>query len=423
MAETPYIHSKLRYEIRQSVSFSLDDCVLVTPDSGTATTMVDANLVEADDFYNYWSLAVYAGTHVDAIRTVSDFANATGTLTIATVTTAVDTTDLSELHKIFTTAQYNDAINRAIEKTKHFWWYPNVDETLHMMAYKKGVNRSMQREYDIPTYFTYIKDIWIESSQREEIEDCDAVWTGVDTDVTQAVDNDDYQEGSGSIVFTVGAGISDGDVIAHKTITSFDLSPYKKVSFWIKVSSAVAAADLCLRLDNNAGCTSPLETISLPAITADTWTFVECTLANPASDTAIISVGFEYNANKKANTIKIDDIRAVLDGEPRYDAPLDRQSWSIVKASTPKIRFAGEVGITPGRTLRLEGYRHQIALTSDASYCYAPTEYIIQQAIAILCQSKPDMADRMKIAQALANDEKKNTKVYPEGKCVKEYGG
>jgi hypothetical protein len=423
--EIQTLYAVYRYELRQSIASACGDLVLVAPQSGAAgkTDLVDTNLPEAADFYNYWSLGFYAGDNIDVIRAVTTWVLTTHTLSFAAVTAVVDTADLAELHKKFTMEQYNDAINRAIRRSQRFFKYPNVDETLHFMAYKLGESRYMKREYDIPSGFDYISDVWVESTQRHLLEDCDATWTGVDTDVTQEVDDADYQEGGASIKFTVAVTISNGDVIAYKNLASAeDLSPYKKISFWIQVSSAVAAADLCLLLDNTPGCGSPLETISLPAITVNTPTFVECVLANPASDTAITSIGFEYNANKKANIIWVDDIRAVMDGQPRFDYPLDRRSWSIVHASTPLLKLHNEVGITPGKTLRLEGWKHQVTISSDASTCAVPPDFIIQQALAYLLQSKPEYDAEMKAAQALAEDEKRNIKVFvtPGSKTVHE---
>jgi len=423
--ETQTLYAVYRYELRQSIAAACGDLLLVTPDSGGAgkTDLVDANLPEADDFYNYWSLIFYAGDNIDVIRAVTDWVNNTHTLSFAAVTAQVDTADLAELHRKFTSEQYNDAINRAIRRSQRFFKYPNVDETLHLEAYKLGESRYMKREYSIPSGFDYISDVWLESTQRYGLEDCDAEWTAVDTDVTQAEDDNDFQEGGASIKFTVAADISNGDVIAYKTLSSSeDLSPYKYISFWFKSSVALAAADLCLLLDNTTGCTSPLETISFPAITADTWTFVTLTLANPLSDTAITDIGLEYNANKQAAVFWIDDIRAVLDGQPRFNYPLDRRLWSIVHASTPLLKFDKEVGITPGKAVRLEGWTHQGTISSDASTCAVPPDFIIQQSLAYLLQSKPEYDAEMKAAQALAEEEKRNIKVFitPGSKAVHE---
>jgi len=424
MAETQTLFTTARYLLRQSISNACNDLTLVTPDSGDATSLVDANLPEADDYYNKQDLAFYAGDNTDKVRAVTDWVLDTHTLSFATVTTAVDAADLAELHVKFTTSQYNDAINRAINKAADVYLVHNVDETLILMAYKEGETRAMKREYDIPAGFDYIKDVFIEASQTHGLIDCEEVWTDLDAAVTAALDTKDYQEGSNSIKFTVADTISNGDVIGSKDLSAAeDLSVYKKISFWIKASSAVAAKDLELLLAANSAVETPIETIELPALVANTWTFVQSTLAAPASDTAILSIGLEYDDNKKANTIWIDDIRAVLDGQPRFDKPLDPRSWSIVHDTTPLLKLNMGVGITPGKALRLTGQTHQAVLSLDATACAVPPEFIVQQALAFLYQSKPEYAEEMKLAQALADMEKSKmrTMVRVGSKAVKEF--
>jgi len=65
-----------------------------TATSGTTTTIVDAtNLTQADDAWNGGFVTVTAGTNYGLTRKVSDFANATGTLTVDTAfPAACDTT-------------------------------------------------------------------------------------------------------------------------------------------------------------------------------------------------------------------------------------------------------------------------------------------------------------------------------------------
>lgn len=55
----------------------------LTADSAASTTLVDAVLTEADDFWNGSILRTIRGTGVGQRRTVSDFDNATNTLTIS----------------------------------------------------------------------------------------------------------------------------------------------------------------------------------------------------------------------------------------------------------------------------------------------------------------------------------------------------
>lgn len=426
-AETQTIHLKTQVQLRHSIGYALQDMRIGAPSTDLATTTLGCPyLLEPDDYYSEpaWEIHFYADARIGDTRDITDFANTNGVLTWSpAVTTAPTSADLFELHRRFTIAQYNDAINRAIDMASDVYLKHNVDETLVLMAYKKGEQRAMRQEYEIPAGFDYIRDVFIEASGTHKLIDCEEVWTDLDTDVTGVLDDDDYQEGSNSMKFTVGAGIANGDVIGSFDLSAAeDLSMYQKISFWIKVSVAVAAADLCLLLDDTSGCGSAIETISLPAITANTWTLVRSTLAVPASDTAILSIGLEYNANKAANVIKLDDFRAVLAGQPRFSEPLDRRSWSIVKASTPLLKLHSEVGITPGKALRLVGQTHQAVLTGDASTCIIPPRFIVQQSLADLHQSVQEFDD-MKIAQTEADKElkKMRVKVVPGSKAVKEF--
>jgi len=428
-AETQTIHSKTQVQLRHSIGYALQDMRIGAPSTNLETTTLGCPyLLEPDDYYSEpaWEIHFYADDRIGDTREITDFVNTNGVLTWSpAVTTAPAAADLFELHRRFTVAQYNDAINRAIDMASDVYLKHNVDETLILMAYKKGEQRAMKREYDIPAGFDYIRDVYIEASGTHSLIDCETVWTDVDSGgaVAAALDDDDYQEGSNSMKLTVADTISDGDIIASYDLSAAeDLSMYQKISFWIWASGALAAADLKLLMAADSAVATPIETISLPAVAANTRTFVRCTLAAPASDTAILSIGFEYDANTKANVIHIDDIRAVLDGQPRFAEPLDRRSWSIVKATTPLLKLHSDVGITPGKALRLVGQTHQAILTADTSTCIIPPRFIIQQALADLQQSVQEF-DAMKIAQTEADKElkKMRVKVVPGSKAAKEF--
>lgn len=424
MAETQTLHTKYQYQLRQSASMALGDCITGTATGGTAVTFVDTNLNETDDIINNWDFAVYSGTHIGKRRTVTNWDQATHTGTIPTVTTNIDTTDLYELHHKFTTAKYDDMINRAIDLARDYYLKTTVDETLYMQYFKYGTLRLPKREYDIPTGFDFISEVYLSSNAPYQIENCDIVWSElVDAAVTVVADDVDYQEGSACNKFSVGAGIGDGDLIATQAITSIDLSPYAKIQFWIKASTATAAADLKLSLDNTAACATPLETLSIGALTANAWSLQTLTLANPLSDTAIISVGLEYHANSGANTIWIDDICLLKTGEPRFDEhdKIDRNSWSIVHSSTPQLKLNLDVPITAARHLRIVGQVSQAVLTADTSTCFIDPEFIIQQVCAFAYQASQDW-DAMAVAQRLADGHKHRARVVPlpGSRAVKE---
>ena len=100
-------------------------------------------------------------------------------------------------------------------------------------------------------------------------------------------------KGSASNKFVIAAGASAGD-IATDSITSVNLAKYDYIEFWIKSTVATSAGNLKILLDDSASCASPIETLNVPALTANTWKYCRVALSNPHTDTAIISVGLEY---------------------------------------------------------------------------------------------------------------------------------
>ena len=145
------------------------------------------------------------------------------------------------------------------------------------------------------------------------IEDCEDAWNeSVDGDVTSTADTGDKKAGSASAKLVIDAAVSAGDLLATEAISSLNLAAAEKVVLWVKCSVDADSGDFHLLLDDTASCASPLETIDIPALTADTWTQCTLTLANPASDTAIVSVGLEMVVDKGACTLRVDDIRATF---------------------------------------------------------------------------------------------------------------
>ncbi|MDZ7798411.1 MAG: hypothetical protein U5L76_02205 [Patescibacteria group bacterium] len=52
-------------------------------DSGTTTTLVDAELIQPDDFWNDYSLIMISGSNIGQEKTVSDFVSSTDTITVS----------------------------------------------------------------------------------------------------------------------------------------------------------------------------------------------------------------------------------------------------------------------------------------------------------------------------------------------------
>lgn len=143
------------------------------------------------------------------------------------------------------------------------------------------------------------------------VDTCDTnpvAWAdGSGGDVTPSRDTVDKQDGTASVKLTVavGAGV---ELLAYHDIVSVDLSAYDSIGFWFKSTVSLSSGDLQFLLDNTAGCASPLETINIPAISANTWTWVNLAFATPANLTAIISIGIKQAVDKGAMVLNIDQI-------------------------------------------------------------------------------------------------------------------
>lgn len=142
------------------------------------------------------------------------------------------------------------------------------------------------------------------------VEDCEDAWDEqVVSGVTSEIDTGDKKEGAASVKLTMADGAAVG-VLASEVV-ALDLTNHRRITLWIKSSIITASGDLQLLLDEHADCASPLETLSLPALAADTWTAMTLTLATPANLGSIISVGLKQAVDLGVCIIHLDAIKAI----------------------------------------------------------------------------------------------------------------
>jgi hypothetical protein len=249
----------------------------------------------------------------------------------------------------------------------------------------------MLRSYAVPS--THIGTHRVEyrySVEHEWLHKCDVVWDeSVDSDVTASLDTEDKREGNGSLKLVVAGTVSDSDVLATMNIDELDISRCTHIEFWAKASTATAAADLQILLDDTAACASPVETLDVPALTAGEWTFCRVALANPSSDTAIISIGVEYNANSGANTIHVDGFKAVMEGSEAW-LPLHRNFWRVDKDRRELVLEHEAHAEAPYNLLKLVGSRKPADLDADTDVCEIEPEYVINKAVALAMRARGD---------------------------------
>lgn len=153
--------------------------------------------------------------------------------------------------------------------------------------------------------------VGIKTTSKTVIENCEDAWNeSVDSDVTASLDTVDFKLGSGSAKFVVAAGASAGDILATEVIAPSSTAFHGKthITMWIKSTVALSAGDLQLLLDDTGSCASPLESLNVPAVIANTWTRVYMPLADPGLLTSVISIGIKMVVDKGAFTLNLDDI-------------------------------------------------------------------------------------------------------------------
>lgn len=138
--------------------------------------------------------------------------------------------------------------------------------------------------------------------------------TAQGANVTCSTDAVTYKVGTKSAKLAVGAGATTGLLASVATTGTYNLSIYSHLWFWVYSSIALAAGDLTMSVDDTAACASPIETISIPAIAATTWTKLYIPMLDPTLCTAIISAGINMAVDKGAFDIYFDDVSAFKPG-------------------------------------------------------------------------------------------------------------
>ena len=391
---------------------------------GSATTTVDTsslidtkNLLGADDDHNGKETRIYdaAGSIVDGENSiVNDFTSSTNDATMSPVFTASITNgDLYEMWKHpWRIADINDAINQAINEV--------TNKALKVKETHTTFSESGKYLYDVLSGFTHLSLVeYVHSvGTQKTIHNCDAIFAElVDADVTASVDTEFKKEGSGSLKLVAVAGLGAGDIMATEDITSLDLSGCTELQIWIHSSVALSAGDLQVLLDNTASCASPVESLNIPATTANTWTRHIISLANPYNDAAIISVGIKQVNDKGAFTLRVDDIQA-QDALSKEYRELPMEYWGVAKGATPYLELTVNGLNTAGTNtqMRLTGWQIPARLDADATESDIDPAYIIAKATGrlLIAHAKSaylDIHDRQALSQ------------YWLGEAAKKEGG
>ncbi len=373
------VQGRTRAQLRQSVGYNLG-AVYVSSASGngSTTTIVDNTLIGADDNHNgKWVIFNDASGNSGQTTRVSDYTSSNTTLTLSPAVDASSaTSDTYEIwDDIYSPARVNEFINQAIiDATGHAY---DPVEKLDLHTDGKSLR------LDIPSGLSMIQDIYYRDKvDFTRLHACASVFDeSVDSDFTVALDTKDKKQGTQSCKFTIEAGASAGD-LATDSITSKDISGYDYVEFWVKSTVATSAGNLKVHLDDTANCASPVESISIPALSADTWTFVRDKIDNPELCSAIISVGLEFDSDLGACTVWLDDISAVSNDSAQW-VKMPRNLWKIDKEAKDIVLDDYAHGVARYNLLKLVGGDKPALLTSDSDTSEIDEQYIIARATAL----------------------------------------
>ncbi len=355
-----------------------------TTAGGDTSSLIDNTLFGGVKRYNGWHLIVASGetnggetsrvdkTEIDTPATDDRDLTLRPALT-ATIPSGMD-------YELWDT-QYpplrvNDALNEAITDILKIYYVPQTSFAFH------GDGKTAR--FDLPTEFDMVNRVeYRRTIDNLELHACDRVFDeSVDADFTVTIDTEIRKRGNSSVKFVIAGTVSDGN-FASDAIGSIDISRMTHIEMWVRCITAVAASDLAFSLDDTANLVSPLETITLPAITANTWTFVRLALTVPQDLTAIISLALEYNANSGANTIWLDDIRAVDENSATW-VTLRHHLWSIGKENDDLLFNSSGVEVAGNRLLKVTGGQHPAAMTSDTDTATVPETYLVAKAASLM---------------------------------------
>jgi hypothetical protein len=377
------VQGRTRAQLRQSIGYNLG-AVYVSSASGngTTTTIVDNTLTGGDDNHiGKWVVFNDASASTVEISRVSDYTASSTTLTLSPAfANASATSDTYELwDDIYPPLRVEDFINQSILDATGHTYDPVEKLDLH--------SDGKTQRFDIPSGLSMIQNIYYRTSvDFTRLLSCNtAMDESIDSNFTITADTQDKKQGTASNKIVITDSASAGD-IATDSITSKDISKYDYLEGWIKITrssgSATSAGNLKILLDDSANCASPLETLNVPALTDDTWTFFRVKLTNPESDTAIISVGLEYDSDLGACTIWLDDISVVKNDSAQW-VKVPRNLWKIDKEAQDIVFDNYYHGTARYNLLKIVGGDKPALMTADTDTSEIDEQYLIARSTAL----------------------------------------
>ena len=354
------MQSITRVDTRQAAGEELGVVYIgLTTSAADTSSVIDTNIIGGtNDHVGKW-IRLTSGAAIGETQRVTAF-NGAGDLTTNPFSANVASGVTFELWESQADPRRVDRmINTAITQRTARGVVVDNDMTLHSHA--------RTTNYALPGSLTGISEIEYRSSfVGEVLNDAQAAWTeSTGTSVTTSTDSEDYRYGGSSMRIDY-TGSTNGVILTSQAVTSTNLSKHDYCEFWIKADTATAAADLRLVLSASANAGAETDYVDVPALTARSWQYVRVALRNPENNTAIISVGLEYNANAKTNTIWLNRVKVTTDNMGNWET-LQRSQWDVDPEAN-EFRILKDGRDTMGSSLmNVIGYRLPALPSSDTS--------------------------------------------------------
>ncbi|MEW6026035.1 MAG: kelch repeat-containing protein [Planctomycetota bacterium] len=220
----------------------------------------------------------------------------------------------------------------------------------------------------------------VESSATQSIDNCEANWTAATTTITTALDNVITKEGTSSVSITVPSSFDTGPIAYRDLPSPINISARTKVTFWIRASQNIQSGVLSFLLDNDAGCASALEDLTInTTLNAGAWTLVTLNFSNPALLTGVQSVGVKAISDPGAVTINIDYIEASGGGTTYYNDggvyDPSGNSWSAVATTNAPDARSFHSAVWTGSVMIIWGGKSSSSFNKGGVYDPALNEW------------------------------------------------
>jgi hypothetical protein len=404
----PITATQTREDLRVSIGRILKAVKLIEADAtGATTTFITDELATgaADDFNGKWLVFTSGQSNIDGqIRQVTNSTVSSNRVTLTFFPAVSNAPADAATAELWDEAYDPEDINEYIEQVtgldaSGLIFIPTEDISLHADG--------KTARFDIPTTLEMLRDVYVRDRVTSvEIDNCDTIWAeaAAPSNVTRVTDTEDRKRGGGSCKWIIAGAFSTG-LVSSKAISSLDLSKHTHIEFWVKSTTATSAGDFTVLLDDTVNAASAIETLSIPALVADTWTYIRVALATPELDSAIISVGLNAGNNIGGNTIWLDDVKAVVNDTADWEL-MPRNLWMVDKQARDLVFIDSGVSWAGYGLMKLVGGDNPLRVTADSDTNEVPDSYVIYRAVGLALLTQPEQITRARMYLGMAEVEK-----------------